>query len=326
MTPAIADTVCFTMIEHSKLSGIGLSSGTTAIEIATSDPASAPPVIDGDELFLASWNSNLQAFRLPNVAPLWSTYVYPPDSVKGDIHTEWGLTEPSVDAIHVVFGSQDGSLYCLDRATGILRWKVDMSAVVTARPLLLVDVVYVTAFDSALTAVDLVDGAVLWRLPLGESVEYSGPREHHGDLYFAGSSGSVFRVDPKERRIVWQARVGQRFRTAVAVTPDLVCAADESGTYGLDPESGNIRWTRSEWGENPVIDGHHVFLTTRNAAFFVLDVHDGSTVASHAIEGGGFFCAPLPTSDRVVVGTTEGRVYCFARPPEVEHGPLGRKR
>jgi outer membrane protein assembly factor BamB len=103
------------------------------------------------------------------------------------------FTTPAVAAEAIVFGSEDGTLYALDRATGRTLWKhasggTPTSAVI-ARDTVLVSV------DGALHALALQDGAPLWNHEVSDHI--AAPAIINGMIVLGSEDGTLIALGTK---------------------------------------------------------------------------------------------------------------------------------
>jgi outer membrane protein assembly factor BamB len=320
----VVDSVAYVMLDWGQLSDVSVDDGKILRTVMPPEQGSyESPVVESQDLYLACGNSNLTALSLPDLQVTWSTYVFPPDSVSGSgVHPEWILSVPFVSESGIFFTSQEGFLYALDRNTGAFRWRYSMGVSV-ATPCAAEGVAYAAGFDSVLMAVDVQTGAALWQLPLPEAVEFGGPQYLNGLLYLAGSGGTVFCVDPGVPEILWSADIGVGFRTSVSVDAGVVCAADASGVFALDPKTGALLWVNRSGGESPLVTEARVYCVSRQAGLLVLEASTGREIAVNPEITNGFFSTPVVLADRVLIAG-RGTLYCLGKAPIASHEQSGK--
>ncbi|MBD3178350.1 MAG: PQQ-binding-like beta-propeller repeat protein [Candidatus Latescibacteria bacterium] len=96
---------------------------------------------------------------------------------------------PSFHQGHIVLGTDGGKVYCFD-TEGRMKWMQDIGGAIRSQPLIREGVIYITAYNSKLTAIELSTGNVITRYP-SESRIYSSPLFHGGRFYF-GTNGGYF--------------------------------------------------------------------------------------------------------------------------------------
>ncbi len=312
--PAIRDTTLYLMIEMGKLAAISLRTGEVLAQVSPPERGPyATPAIEGDTLYLSSANSNVSSYHLPDMTRLWSTYFVPPGSFHGNVHPLWVLGPAAIAPNALLVASQDGHLYCLNRADGAIRWRSRSGASAAARPLVRGNLVFTAGSDSYLTAVDIGTGNVVWRSPLGETVEFTSPALHGENVLIAGRGGTVLCISATAGEIRWRSSAGRCIRGDLAVADRLLCVADSTGVVGIDPDTGHQLWSRPIAGDSPAISAERVFFHAKNGDLLVLDGRTGETIASSHAGPPGFFGQPLVV-DRHVVVAGHGSVRCFASP------------
>jgi outer membrane protein assembly factor BamB len=314
-TPAVVDTLFYLEHDYQTISEATITDGrVTNVTHLDQSPFWDRPVTSGSTLFLSCGNSNVCAFDLrSNLSLLWSTYVFPPDSLDccGG-HIEWLLSPVVVDSSRLYFASQDGSAYCLDRSSGALLWKCRLPGSSVAAPALVGGVLYVADSDSSfLSAIDARSGTPLWRVSLGQRTEFCVLKSLGPLIYGEGIAGVVYCIDSESHRLKWQRKVGTGLRCVISVTENLICAADKSGICGLDPQTGCCRWRRNDiGGEGPTEVNGRIYCFSTDGGLFVLDARTGATLATATCGTAGFFNEPVVVSERVLAATY-GEIYCF---------------
>jgi outer membrane protein assembly factor BamB len=105
------------------------------------------------------------------------------------------LTDPAIGAGVVCVGSYDGTVYCLDQATGTLKWSyaTDQGEPIVAAPAIAGEILYVAGQDRTIYALDVATGAELWRFGVDGGVSY-GPTVSGGIVYVGTDAGSVYAI------------------------------------------------------------------------------------------------------------------------------------
>ena len=65
----------------------------------------------------------------------------------------------------VIFGDVKGRIYALDAKTGAQAWGVDANDAIRGQPVAKGNTVYVTSFDTKVYALNIADGARVWKDP-----------------------------------------------------------------------------------------------------------------------------------------------------------------
>src|SRR5262249_31706662 len=94
-------------------------------------------------------------------------------------------TRPLVVGDLVVFGSEDGTLYALDAATGRQGWTAQAGAAVVSSPALVGNVIVIGSDDQTVYGLDAKTGEQLWTFVAGGAVEAPIVADEAGTAYVA---------------------------------------------------------------------------------------------------------------------------------------------
>ena len=166
-------------------------------------------------------------------------------------------SSPAVVDGAVVFGSEDGHLYCLNAADGALRWKFFTGGDVSSSPAVAAGAVFFTGGDGQLYALDFETGKIRWVVKTGEPRPWlyakgkiqtwdywlPSPVIADGMLYSGALDGRVRAVDPRNGAIKWQFDTGGTIRSTPAVLGGVLYAGDVNGRlHALDAATGEEKW------------------------------------------------------------------------------------
>ncbi|MEQ8836037.1 MAG: PQQ-binding-like beta-propeller repeat protein, partial [Lacipirellulaceae bacterium] len=76
---------------------------------------------------------------------------------------------------------------------------------------------------------------------------------------------------------------------------------------------GELAWefpTRTRVECSPLIVGEHVFFGTVRGRLYLVDLKTGEDVWDFNA-GGGFIASPAISDGRIIIGNTDGTLYCF---------------
>ena len=122
---------------------------------------------------------------------------------------------------HVLFGSQDSYLYCLDADSGKLVWKYQSQDQIRCFPTVVDNLGFVAGCDGHLHVIDLRQGKAVGTVKI-DSPTGCSPAVMDGTV-FVGTEGHAFlAIDPRQAKILWRyeaAEHGAAFRSSAAVTP-----------------------------------------------------------------------------------------------------------
>ena len=203
----------------------------------------ATPVLDREQIFVRSVDGKLRSLSAADGSLQW-VYVrsVPALSLTGN-------SEPLVSGEQVFAGMDDGKLFALDRGSGEVNWEATIS-LPTGRTEVerLVDldgrfvirdgVIYVSAFQGRLAAVQAVSGDILWSREFSsyQAIDLDGEA-----LYLSADSSDLWSIDRRTGSAFWKQDVLHARRiTAPTVYGDYIVVADLGGY---------LHWFRRDDGE-----------------------------------------------------------------------------
>lgn len=229
-------------------------------------------------------------------------------------------------------GSCVGVFYTLERESGRVRWRHDVSGDSVARQFhgdaLLTDdlVVIGTDADSGRTgllfAFERATGAPRWTLAAGRGVA-SDIARHGGRGYAVSLEDELLCFDLASGRVLWRFATGavdeeRRMPGAPALAGDRVCFVGLDGVaYALDADSGRVVWKRdlgaaaATW---PVVVGGTLAFVARDDALYRLDSASGAVVSRVPLPGGPYHRPAAIAEDSLLVLLGPHSVACVAWP------------
>ncbi len=134
------------------------------------------------------------------------------DTETGDIVWEYEAKDAVFTAIavqngYVIFGSRDGSVYCLRATDGKRNWQTGLGAPVVSSPAVTLDTVYAAAKNGNIYALSTDNGKVKWEFNTRDvtpNIEfYSSPAVANGFVYIGSSDRYIFCLGGnKEKKII----------------------------------------------------------------------------------------------------------------------------
>ncbi|MBD3400605.1 MAG: PQQ-binding-like beta-propeller repeat protein [Candidatus Coatesbacteria bacterium] len=173
----------------------------------------------------------------------------------------------------VYFGSQDGSVYCVDAVSGEGLWRYDTGGPIIGEVLVVDGRVYVGSCANGVWCLDSATGERLWTFYTGF---YVGGGVHFSDgrLYFGCYDHNVYCVDAVDGEEVW------RFKTG-----DWVFAT-------------------------PFVAGGRVFVGSYDDHLYCLEADTGREIWRYEV-GGDIKSSPYVWRDKVYFGADDSRLYCL---------------
>jgi outer membrane protein assembly factor BamB len=212
--------------------------------IDLSAPPSAPPVIGGDRVFVASLPGQVTAYSLSDKQELWQQPLAPEQPVA-----------PDGDRVFIAAGE---AVHALNAVDGALLWR-QPTGTLTA-PLLAKDGWVIAASTSKLYALRATDGEVIW------SVDHTLQRQRaaiSGDyLFLPLASGAVRAVDLSSGATRWDWRVAGAPAEPLVVGDRLYVGTTDKYFYSVNIKTGETDWKWSVGAEvrsKAASDGERVF-------------------------------------------------------------------
>jgi outer membrane protein assembly factor BamB len=194
---------------------------------------------------------------------------------------------PVIDGADVLIASHDGSVRCVDRATGAERWQFMTRKFLGGTPSVADGRVLVGGFDHAIYSVDRQTGTEQWRFETGGPVR--GTPIASGDTVFVASyDESVYALALSSGKRRWAYRTTSYVLTTPAVHDGFVIVGCNDGSvHAIDATSGKARWV---WAGNderhrgiiatPVIVDDRVIVASRTGDIVVLALKSGEPIVT----------------------------------------------
>lgn len=204
-------------------------------------------------------------------------------------------SQPAVAGGAVYVGSQDGTVYALDLASGCVRWTYDAGAEVRTSPVVepwkagdasARPRVFVADFDANVHALDASTGELLWRRQVDDHPRATltgSPRLFEGRLYVPVSSTE------------W----------AAAADPSYECCTFRGGVVALDAKDGSEIWHGYTIGQTPEATGEMSSVGTKLRGPAGAPVWNSPTIDAkrrrlYVGTGESYTSPAAPTSDAVI--------------------------
>ena len=162
-TPAIAGKRTFTTgCDQPVLRVFNIENGTTVKEVPLEALMLAAAAVDKNLLYFGSDGGSIFALDWETPHEVWG-FAFPKRSQQ--IRSSPALTEK-----HVIIGSRDKHVHCLDRKTGELKWSFQTRGRVDSSPVVAGDRVYFGSADRNVYGVSIADGKEVWKFPAKQSI------------------------------------------------------------------------------------------------------------------------------------------------------------
>ncbi|MBW1876978.1 MAG: PQQ-like beta-propeller repeat protein [Deltaproteobacteria bacterium] len=176
------------------------------------------------------------------------------------------------------------------------------------------------------------DGSLEWSFETGEIIDSAALLDDRGLVYFGSGDGHVYALDAATGDLQWSFAADEPevndafirwFEGNVAMLPsgDLVVPNDNFFIYGLDRESGEVRWrfrTLDQTWSSPAVDAESARLYIGNnnlvgigGNVFALDGATGEQEWASGESLGSVAASPLLADGRVYVGGFDGYLRAY---------------
>jgi outer membrane protein assembly factor BamB len=210
-------------------------------------------------------------------------------------------------------------------ATGALkrRWVQPLGGGVMSHLLLDRGVLYVSAMDGTVQALDAKDGRVRWRATTGGYCHSSPVLA--GNLVIVGSADAgAYAFDRGSGRQRWRVETKGPVYASAAVARGIAAIASGDGTtYGIDVKSGKVRWTYtlppgdSAFSQSPAAtDGERIFFGAWDRHVYALDARTGAEVWKYAATPTSIYysaaiAAPALANGRLYVPSNDNTLHAL---------------
>jgi len=250
--------------------------------------ALAEPVIAGDRVFQGTMEGYVYALNLAsgrgNKRIAWKF------KARGSVNTA-----VSVEEGRVYFGSNGGSIYCLNEQNGELEWEFKVQKPEKGArkhftsPVVFEDRLYVGGADKQLYCLDAESGELHWQVESDDWIRSSPYVDDHG-IHVATISGRLYGINHKGK-IQWDEKISDH-----AIYADLV----GNGTELLITDSNLMLYCFGSKGKQ----------LWNKSILCAFENDEGERIFTDQLSGGTFYQSkPTAADGKLVFGTPSGFLY-----------------
>jgi len=230
----------------------------------------------------------------------------------------------------VYFGADDGKMYAVHARSGREIWSVETGSEIRRPAVLRDDTLYVANADNTVLAFDAVSGEVVWRYRRAPLEGFSSAG--YADITIAGAmvvggfgDGTLVALDAITGAVIWEADLAAEVVTAteegalnlvdadatpIVIGQTVVGASVAGGMYGLDLETGTVKWTRPDIHRVTGMAGAngYVYAARAGIGLTAVDPASGRVLWSSRF-GRGVLLDPLVYEDVMVISDTVAGLY-----------------
>lgn len=242
---------------------------------------------------------------------------------------------PTAAGHHVLVGSQDASLSCLNLVDGKPVWKHSIADQIRCSPIVARtaagDRVFIAGCDGKLHVIDAATGKEQAAVPI-DGPTGTTPAAQGDRVFFGTEGGAFFAIDFRAAVTAWRAApavAGQAYRSSAALADGLVIVGSRGrAVEAFAAADGARSWRRPMRGRvdaSPVVVGvvdprqagdprAAAIVADAAGKIMVLDAATGEPLWEFDA-GGGFGGGAAVAAGRVVIAADDGIVWCFAASP-----------
>jgi orotate phosphoribosyltransferase len=227
----------------------------------------------------------------------------------------------------ILFGSDNGDVWCLDTGSGKERWHFHIPDCgkkgIWSSPAHHDGRVYLGAYNGCFYCIAVDTGHVIWSQSLCEWIGSSPVIIPQHNLLVVGleyarprAKGSICALDLKTGERIWE-KLLHEFQHGSGcyshVHNMVVCGTNDHNVIALDPRSGKVHWTfitRRSVKYAPVIDEARgiVAFASFDGSIYVVNVKDGAKIAEFPT-GSICYTTPLIHRSRLYCGSADKHLY-----------------
>ncbi len=215
-----------------------------------------------DDLFVGDHNGKFVCLRSMDGSVKWSFNTPSGAGIQGAANCSF--VNRSTNIRYVVFGGDDGYLYCLNAQTGFNIWKFYTGASITSTPRIYNEsldsdfIVAVGNHAGDFFALDITDGSQIWHTKLPDIILSSADIAYNNDgsgkaktLFIGCNDQNLYALNPIDGTILWQ------YATQGAVvsspyhdndnrdrTEQLFFGSNDGFMYSLNGATGALNWKK----------------------------------------------------------------------------------
>ena len=230
----------------------------------------------------------------------------------------------------VVVSSGDGDLAVFDRLANGLnkRWSIQLSGEVRAIPVIDDEQLFVRTVAGGLSAVNLVDGSIEWRISRripALSLTGNSPPIIDGNRVIVGfDDGKLAAFDRGNGQLIWETVISHATgRTEIERLVDIdgqfllkdgiiYVSTYQGRLAAVQAISGDVIWSRKFSAYQAIIaDEEALYISGNLSHLWSIDRRTGSAFWKQDVLQARKITAPQLLGDKIIVADLEGYVHCF---------------
>lgn len=314
---SVSDGILFANTLRGEMFSVDISSGKSIGRISDlGNGAFGSPLVYKTKIintFSGNNNSSIQCYDVMRAEVLWQRDL------------EYIESSPVGNENFVYVASASGSVYCLDAASGNIKWayKSNKNHVKTlsekynpnrffTSPVINGNNLFTGGTDGNMYCVDVTTGALLWKLQTGASI-FCDASAFDNKIFFGSDDKNLYCVD-MTGKIIWKKDMKTKFISNSAFYNGSVIIPGIDGyVYSLSQSDGSELWkfkTKGAIWAPPLLQGDKIFIGSYDKNFYCLNAADGKELWRFECEG-RVKTAAVIWKNFVFVGSEPKTIYCF---------------
>jgi eukaryotic-like serine/threonine-protein kinase len=220
-------------------------------------PIETSPLVIGEFLYVVTLDGTLECLKKADGVEFWK-YEYAEKEMRKPVRSS-----PASDGEVIVFGSDGGGIFAVERLTGKLRWKYQATASIFATPILSNGVCVVGGIDGVLYALDTRTGELRWKHETGTRI-FSPAAATQKQIFIGTADGKVTSLSLESGEKLWSFSCRSVVSCAPLVAGDILyVGSQDRNLYALRVATGEKIWQYEAPGRikvSPVIWGDMMLL------------------------------------------------------------------
>ncbi len=309
-SPSIDRGRVFIGSNSGRIHSLDLKSGKELWSYQTEEPVEAAPCIVDGVVFIGSSDTFMYALEAKNGKLKWK--FESGDKILGGAN--WSRIPGHPNPL-ILFGSYDGTIYCLDGVSGEPVWTHETMSYVNGTPAVLPrGIALIGGCDSFIYMLRLKDGAEVGKIDTGSYIAGSiAVAENRGYLGHFDNEVIAFGIDSKEIEWTYRDREFPYFSSPGVSSDIIVIGGRDRKLHGINRETGESVWVFNARGaidSSPVVCGDAVLVGSKDGRLYAVRLKDGEQIWAYEI-GAPIISSAAVSGNTLVIGSEDGSVYAF---------------
>lgn len=239
-------------------------------------------------------------------------------------------SSPVISGDIVYFGSNDASLYALNKTNGSKIWTYSTNGQLKSTPCIHKNTIIFNSTDGYVYSCDKKTGKLIWKFQTGGEKVYdlwdyytSSPLLYGDNIFIGSGDGSVYSLDANTGEKLWQYQTqGIVHATPVIADNKILVGSYDGFFYALDHKTGELVWKFNTIGDRYFPKGevqngalvykNSVIFGSRDYNIYSLNIATGEGFWNMKEHGSWIIATPLKVGENIFFGTSDTHTfYCM---------------